>query len=217
MSEETVTQENTENTVDQQETVATQQTSTESSGDVEMQTTTSDQSSVENTQDQDTSAEGDTTSDSQEKDAATVNSPNDYQVPDFITPEMKQFAYKQGLSNDQFNAVIQQYGYISQTAEQERTNQLKNMADAQLKKWGDKADYHLTLAKRALKTVDKEGELSALLGETGFGNHPVVLRFLSNLGENLREGGFLRGNINKPPGKKTAAEVLYGDQHPTKE
>jgi hypothetical protein len=183
------------------------------------QTNGSDQTVDNNIQDnvnQETT--GDTTTDQTDgADAGIVNSPDDYQVPDYVTPEMKQFAFQQGLSNEQFNSVIAQYGYIAQASEQQRINQLNNMAAAQLEKWGEAAEYNLGLAKHALKTVDKEGELSRVLKETGYGNHPVVLRFLYNLGNQLKEGGFLRGSINKPTGKKSIAEIMYGETHPVKD
>jgi hypothetical protein len=185
----------------------------------DMQTNGSDQTINTNIQDnvnQETAGDA-TTDQTKVSDAGIVNNPDDYQVPDYVTPEMKQFAFQQGLSNEQFNSVIAQYGYIAHASEQQRTNQLSNMAAAQLDKWGDAAEYNLGLAKQALKAVDSEGELSNVLKETGYGNHPVVLRFLYNLGNQLKEGGFLRGSINKPTGKKSIAEIMYGETHPVKD
>jgi hypothetical protein len=185
----------------------------------EMQTNSSDQTVDNNIQDNvNQDASGDINTDQQDTaDAGVINNPDDYTVPDFVTPEMKEFAFKQGLSNDQFNSVISQYGYITNVAEQQKMNQLSNMAAAQIEKWGDAAEYNLGLAKQALKVVDKEGELSKILKDTGYGNHPVVLRFLHNLGNQLKEGGFLRGSINKPTGKKSIAEIMYGETHPVKD
>jgi hypothetical protein len=176
--------------------------------------TTSEQTTSEQEQNAQTSTEETSTNAEEQSSVEQLSSPDDYQVPDFVTPEMKKQAFENGLSNDQFNFVIQQYGQITQIAERERQAQLENMAKAQIEKWGDGADVQLNYARRALDIVDPTQELKKMLVQTGYDKHPTVLRFLARLGEQLREGGFMRGKISRPPGKKSRAELLYGDKHP---
>ena len=86
---------------------------------------------------------------------------------------------------------------------------LRNLGEAHVKNWGDESKTKLSLAKRALKLNDPDGELSKMLSESGYGNHPAVLNFLARLGENLKEGGFLPSALNVQDKKKSIAQKLY--------
>ena len=85
---------------------------------------------------------------------------------------------------------------------------------AHLESWGPNKTYNLGLGRQALKTIDKGGVLTKLLNDTGYGNHPVILQSLFELGQQLQEGGFISATASLPAGQRTHAQVLYGDDHP---
>ena len=76
---------------------------------------------------------------------------------------------------------------------------------------------NLQLAQRALRQNDPTGALTKMLNESGYGNHPAVLDFLHAIGRSMQEGGFLKSSTNRPPGAKSAAQLLFGDNHPSNE
>lgn len=53
--------------------------------------------------------------------------------------------------------------------------------------------------------------LRAMLRETGFGNHPEVVRFLNRIGASMAEDKALGGGGGPASEKKSAETVLYGD------
>ena len=72
---------------------------------------------------------------------------------------------------------------------------------------GDALDANLGIAKKAL---DKFGspELSKLLGTTGLGNHPEVIRVFLKIGKTISEDNFVTGTA--PTDRSaSAAAVLY--------
>lgn len=69
---------------------------------------------------------------------------------------------------------------------------------AQVKKWaeearadkefgGDKFDANVADARRGLATFDTDGSIRAMLEETGYGNHPAVLKIFARVGKALGE------------------------------
>jgi hypothetical protein len=128
-------------------------------------------------------------------------------VPDAV----KRMAFENKMTQDQFTATLNTFGQYMQAQRMAEAEQLKQQGkDFITKEWGEKAEYNLNIARRALQTVDPEGELKQLLDTTGFGNHPTILKFFSNLGKDLQEGGYLRGELRQPAGaKKTPAQLLY--------
>jgi len=150
-------------------------------------------------------------------DPAPTSEPVSYKLPEGIPPEIGEFAKSQKFTQAQLDATLQQFGGIMQASEQKRGEALRQLGEAHLKNWGDQAKHRLGLAKRALAQNDPEGKLAKALNESGYGNHPAVLDFLYNLGKGMREGGFLKSAVHRPPGEKSAAQAMYGDKHPSKE
>jgi hypothetical protein len=73
---------------------------------------------------------------------------------------------------------------------------------------GDALDANLGIAKKALDTFGSP-ELSKLLGTTGLGNHPEVIRAFYKIGKAISEDTFVSGAA--PTGKPvSAASILYG-------
>ncbi len=143
-------------------------------------------------------------------DAGTNEYPAEF--PDFF----KDFGKKHKLTADQLKATTEFLNMGLEAAKNTDQTVLAEAGRAHVQTWGQQAQENLAVAKRALKQSDTDGKLTALLRDTGFAHHPVVLEFFKDLGMNLREGGFLKGAINVPPGEKTLAQAMYGENHPSK-
>lgn len=134
-----------------------------------------------------------------------------YTLPEGVPQDIGQFAHDHGFTQEQLDSTIQQMGNYMQGNQIAQQNALRSLGEAHLKNWGENADYNLSLAKRALQQNDTDGQLAKALNDSGYGNHPAVLNFLYNLGQGMKEGGFLKSAVNRPPGERTAAQAMYGD------
>jgi len=128
-----------------------------------------------------------------------------YVAPDGSPKGFDDFAKSLNLTQAQGEGVLKAQGMMKQAELQN----MRQVGEAHVKTWGDKAGYNMNLARRAMKQMDPDGGLRKLLDTTGFGNHPEVLNFFLRQGTSLSEGGFLKGNVNRPPGKKTVAQKMF--------
>jgi hypothetical protein len=110
---------------------------------------------------------------------------------------------------------------------EEREETLKDLVDeqkAQAEEWaslakadkeigGDKFEENAEIAARFVKKHGSE-ELSTFLEETGFGNHPVVIKFILKAAKGSGEDKIVPGTTGGKV-KKTAVQALYGDKYPT--
>jgi hypothetical protein len=146
-----------------------------------------------------------------------VPQPNEYVIPEGVPEEMRQFAHDNGFTQAQLDVTVQQIGSAIDATGEAQKVALRSMGEAHLKNWGDQADTNLNLAKQALNQNDPDGSLAKALNESGYGNHPAVLDFLHTLGKGMQEGGFLKRAVRRPPGQKSAAQSMYGANHPSVE
>ena len=83
---------------------------------------------------------------------------------------------------------------------------------------GDKLTENLAVAKKALQTFDKPAEgqkvgaLTQLLNQTGFGDHPEVIRFFTRLGKSISEDRFVPASGSTSQAKQDPVSVLYPNQ-----
>lgn len=141
---------------------------------------------------------------------------DEYKLPEGAPTQLGEFAHANNMTQEQLDATVNTFGgYISNTRKMEKLN-LRAAGEQKLKDWGDNSKYNLTLAKRALKQNDPEGKMTKALNDSGYGNHPAVLDFLFTIGQSMKEGGFLKSAVNRPPGQKTMAQTMYPDL-PSKE
>ena len=143
--------------------------------------------------------------------------PVDLKLPEGLPPQVLEFAKANGLSQAQLDASLQFFGEVAHVNATTQQQQLRQLGEAHVQSWGKEGQYKLSVGRRALKMVDPEGVLTTMLNETGYGNHPAVLQSLYELGTKLQEGGFISATQNRAPGKRTAAQAMYGDTHPSKE
>lgn len=142
---------------------------------------------------------------------------DDLKLPEGFPPQVLEFAKTNGLSQAQLDASLQFFGEVAHVNATMQQQQLRQLGEAHVQSWGKEGQYNLSVGRRALKMIDPEGVLTTMLNETGYGNHPAVLQSLYELGTKLQEGGFISATQNRAPGKRTAAQAMYGDTHPSKE
>lgn len=152
-----------------------------------------------------------------EKVERVVPEADKYNLPEGVPQNVAEFAHKNDMTQEQLDETLKEFGGYIQNTKIAEQKLLREQGEAHVKSWGEKADYNLSLVRRALAQNDPDGHLTKVLDDTGFGNHPVVLDFFLKLGDQLKEGGFLKGSVNRPPGKKTAAQTMFGNSHPSKD
>lgn len=150
-------------------------------------------------------------------DTRVVPKPSEYELPEGMPDNIRIFAHEKGFTQDQLNATIEQFGGYLYGMQQAEQQSLQQMGQAHLKNWGPDAKNKLALARAAVRQNDSEGKIMNLLNQSGYGNHPDVLNFLYQIGKSMQEGGFIKSAVPRKPGEKTAAQAMYGDNHPSSE
>jgi hypothetical protein len=79
---------------------------------------------------------------------------------------------------------------------------------------GDKFVESCENARRALEKFGSDS-LKSILNETGYGNHPEVVRLLSNIGKEFAQAKLKGGNGDPPAKTKSIEEVFYGSSTKT--
>ena len=58
-------------------------------------------------------------------------------------------------------------------------------------------------------------EIEVLLGQTGMGNHPEMIRIFHRIGKSMSEDTFVKGDMKPMEKKKSHADIMYGGSHPS--
>lgn len=127
-----------------------------------------------------------------------------------------------GLSNDQANKLMPVAAQFRDKVMGETLQSLADQGAAQKAEWltatkadpdigGGKLEETLHLAAKALDHLGHaEGsDFRKLLTETGFGNHPEMVRMMRAVGEMISEDGFVRANAGNSTTPKPLHERLY--------
>lgn len=114
-----------------------------------------------------------------------------------LLDELKATAKDLGLTQEQAQRVAdlgakQAQGFAAQLVEQQKTltAEWANQTTTDKEIGGDKLAENLAVAKKALDAFGSP-ELKTLLNQTGFGNHPDVVRFMVKAGKAISEDGKL--------------------------
>jgi hypothetical protein len=136
-----------------------------------------------------------------------------YELPKDFPKEFGEFANKTGLTQDQVNSILK-YNTDQMSAQShayERVQEAK--LQELLSDWGDERDTNINLAKQVLRQFDTDDKrMTEFLRATKSGNNPIVLEFLSSIGQLLKEGDFLKSETTTPPSEKSLAAALYPKQ-----
>lgn len=131
---------------------------------------------------------------------------------------------------EQFKGLARELGLTPEAAQKlvERDNQLlSGFVDKNKQEWaqqtaqwaeqikadkelgGEKFSATVTSARTALDRFASP-EFKRMLNETGYGNHPELVRLFANIGKAMREDGRMAQQAGAPPAKeKTMAELFY--------
>lgn len=69
--------------------------------------------------------------------------------------------------------------------------------------------HNIANVYEAFLTKEETAGLKAVMNEQGIGNHPALVKLLSNVGALIAEDSFKRGNASEAP--KDAATILFGE------
>jgi hypothetical protein len=134
------------------------------------------------------------------------------------TPVFKEL----GLSNEQANKLMPLAGKMAEKIVSDRDQQLMGTILEQRKDWletakkdpeigGQNWDATLGIAAKAMDQLGfaKGSPLRVALNDSGFGNHPEMIRFMATVGKAIGEDSDFARSVTGGE-KKTDAEVFYG-------
>lgn len=129
------------------------------------------------------------------------------------------FAKAKGLSNEDAQALLdrdQENFSAIQSAQEAELQKIKDSwlpaAQADKEIGGDNFNANAELAKRVISRVGTD-EFKQFLDNTGFGNHPEVIKVFYRLGKMMAEDQLVIQNTPVGGGKKSAEEVMYPNQN----
>lgn len=130
--------------------------------------------------------------------------------------QVEQFAKQNKLTQEQAQKLLEQNNALLSNYQQNQVEGLKQKAEewkSQSKSdkeiGGDGFSESVELAHRALDKFATK-ELKDVLDQTGFGNHPEIVRVFSRIGKQISDDEFVVSG-QRATQEKSAVEVFYGD------
>jgi hypothetical protein len=123
--------------------------------------------------------------------------------------QVTDFAKKNGLSNEEAQAIVDRENERIATYVDEQSNQWQKDWEADKEIGGAEFKKNVELAKRV---VDRFGDadLKKGLERFGYGNHPALGRMLVKIGKAMAEDSLvIPGAAPKEPERKSTAEIFY--------
>jgi len=139
---------------------------------------------------------------------------------DGVLDDFKSFAHQNNLTQDQADNLL---GLFSDIQEEDAKNEEKAMEDLKVqttiglqRDWGKNYDGNLDYARRAYAQFGTP-ELTEVMDDSGFGNHPEVIKAFSKVGQLLGEealavGTGLGRNQMSPQTAQEEIQALYRDK-----
>ena len=131
--------------------------------------------------------------------------PNGYQVDNDVLDEFRAFGREANLTPAQAQNIIDLQVKLTQRQMDNYIQQTQTWHDSMVNDpvYGkSKLDQTLGYANLPLKRFDKDGELRQMLTNSGYGSHPVVIKFLSQLGKEYMAEDRVVSGRGQPMGKK---------------
>lgn len=142
-----------------------------------------------------------------------VSAPEGVELSDEAVNEFKEVAKEAGLTQEQFQKLVQFDADRFQTAQEAAQEQMQEEINQELEslksEWGNQFDAKVQTAKKALGAVADQGTYE-FLDQTGMGNHPQMIKLFARLGERMSEDSFVSSDGGGPQSKKTPDQILYG-------
>ena len=192
--------------------------------------TTDTQQQAENVQNQQVSDETAVESETSDQ-VAVEGAPETYEfnrqvadAPNELDPEVVtafgEVAKDLNLPQEAAQKVLDKVAPVIQARQAKAIEEVKanwaNDSQADQEFGGENFDSNLTVAKSALDTFGNDA-LKSLLAETGFGNHPEIIRFMYRAGQAISEDSYV-GNSEGAKGNSIPkdfngiANALYSNQ-----
>jgi hypothetical protein len=139
-------------------------------------------------------------------------SPEGHTLDEAVLKSFAESAKEAGLSNDAAQKVIDKVAPVIAARQLESIvavhKQWVEASTSDKEFGGAKLSESLATAKKAVEAFGTP-ELSRILNESGFGNHPEIIRFLFRTGRAIGVDKFV-GGVSRPHESKDLADVLYG-------
>lgn len=127
-----------------------------------------------------------------------------------------EMAKDMGLSQEQTQKMIDRYGAeMSRQAEMriearnaqvvKWNNELKNDPDFGGQNFGANVEYY----RRGVRHIDPEGKLTAILEQSGYGSHPVVVKAMAQIGREVGEDKIVGRGVTSDD--RSLADRYYKD------
>lgn len=151
----------------------------------------------------------------------SLEKPEDSQLSEADIKSILDDAKKEGLSKTQAQARVDQADKVLKNF----SSKITNSHQEKVKQWaadtkndkevgGDNYNKSVELAKRAAHRFGSKEFLQAL-NDTGFGNHPEVIRTFSRIGKLIADDEIVMGNEKVVNSEKSLADVFYGNNAET--
>jgi hypothetical protein len=133
---------------------------------------------------------------------------------------LKKDAKESGLTLEDAQGVLEVKSDAVKAYAQRQTETLQAVRKEWRANWekdpvygGEKLNENTELARRGWDWF-ADNELKMLADQTGFGDHPAVLKALARLGKLFAEDSNIRGTLGGTPKEKSPEEKLYGATTP---
>ncbi len=141
--------------------------------------------------------------------------PKDSLLDPSIVDEISAYAKEKGLSNEAAQGLLERESKAVSSFRESQDSEVKEIRDSWLGEaendkeiGGDDFKKNAELAKRVIDRFSTV-EFKKTLNETGFGNHPEVIRIFTRIGKLMGEDVLARSGV-QGSGEKSMEDVLYG-------
>jgi len=130
-------------------------------------------------------------------------------------------SHKAGLSKTQAGALMESWNEIQFNKAHAGQKDMKAALDGLKESWGDKFDGRVELGLRGIERLlpaEDVTQFKGLLDSTGLGNHPLMLKFAYQVGNMLKEDGYIMGDgqggvLGADSAKAKIAEINADKSH----
>ncbi len=135
------------------------------------------------------------------------------------TEKIAAYAKAQGLSNDAAQAllnreatVVADYAEGLKEKQKQKSSEWVDQVKGDTELGGEGFARNSELAKRVINRYGSDA-LKKELNETGLGNHPELVRFVSRIGKSMSEDQLILPGKNAGGVSKSMEDVFYGNQN----
>lgn len=158
----------------------------------------------------------------QELDKYEIKKGEKYVASDEVINEFKKIAFESNLLPDQAQKMLDWFndrasGNMTK-AQQEQQSRMEQGWQSLEKEWGAGFEKNIQAAKMVVKEFGN-AEVIDYLNETGLGDDPKLVKFLAQIGQNLKEDSFKEeavSHLSMTPqeAKKKYTEIMGDANHP---